>query len=108
MKAKKPKRARTVRRESERREAQLASAKEALASLEPGGAAERPLRVASAAQIEPHTRSLGCPFCGDAYRVLEHEARVVGGAALRVVTALSPRCGRKRVLWFAIEPARPN
>jgi hypothetical protein len=108
MKAKKPKRDRTLRREAERGAARIASAQEALARLEAGGSPDRPLRVESAAQIEVQARSLHCPVCGDGYRVLEHEAQIVGGVALRVVTVLSPQCGRRRVLYFSIEPPRPN
>lgn len=102
------KRARTLRRELEREQERLVRAKEALALLSDGGTAARPIEVESASQIEPHARAMECFACGDHYRVLEHQALHEGARAIRLVTVVSPQCGRQRRVYFAIAPALSN
>jgi predicted RNA-binding Zn-ribbon protein involved in translation (DUF1610 family) len=97
------KRSRTERREAQRAADKLATQREKLARLEPGGAAEHPIDVATAAVIEPHARSLPCPRCGEQQaRVDEHAAREVEGRRLRVVRTACPRCGAERTVYFRI------
>jgi hypothetical protein len=102
------KRARTARREDARAAGRLLRAKEALAVLEPGGTAERPIEVESASQIEVHARSMTCPACGEPWHVEEHVVEVHDGRTIRVVRARSPQCGRRRRIYFAIVPALAN
>jgi hypothetical protein len=99
------KRARTERRAAERAQEKVVRAREKLASLEPGGAPERPIDVTTASVIEPHARSLGCARCGEQpVRVAEHEAHREGGRHLRLVRVACPRCGAERGIYFRIVP----
>ncbi len=97
------KRPRTERREAERAAAKLATQRDKLARLEPGGAPEHPIDVTTAAVIEAHARSLPCVRCGEQHARLDgHEARAVGGRHLRVIDSSCPRCGAGRTLYFRI------
>lgn len=106
--AKAKKRARTLRRDQARDDERLVRAKEALAKLELGGSPERPIAVESASQIEVHARSMCCPACGETWHVEDHVVETHQGKSLRVVVARSPRCGKKRRIYFAIAPALAN
>lgn len=100
------KRSRTTRREADRAAEKLASARERLARLEPGGTPAHPIDVVTAAVVEPHARSLPCPRCGtQPTRIEDHEAREVEGRRLRVVRILCPRCGAERAVYFRIVAA---
>ena len=92
------KRPRTERRKNDRELAKLADAREALAQLEPGGAAERPLVVPSASVIEMRALALGCARCGGELKLEEHEA--LGG--LRRVRARCRACGARRDVWVRL------
>jgi hypothetical protein len=102
------KRPRTIRREGERADAKLVRAREALFALEEGGATHHPIVVESASQIEPHAESLQCPACGDHFLVEDHEVLHREGGSIRVVSVLSRHCGKRRKLYFAIQPALPS
>jgi hypothetical protein len=107
------KRSRTERREREREAQKLARARVKLADLEPGGAADRPIEVASASVIEPHALSMPCAACGTAsIRVDEHIAVTVGEAGderrLRVVRARCATCGHRRDVYFRIGTTLAN
>ncbi len=102
------KRGRTIRREQQHADAKLVRAREALEQLAPGADAANPIAVESASQIEVRARAVRCPVCGDAYRVVEHEAITTPCGARRVVAATSPQCGRTRSIYFAIRPALAN
>ncbi len=93
-----------MRRELAREQDKLARAREQLAALQAGGNPERPVVVESASQIEPHARSMTCPVCGDHFRVLEHTVQHRPGGSLRLVSVVSPQCGRRRTIYFAIRP----
>ncbi len=101
-------RARTVRREEERRLQKLASAKEKLSTFDEGFSPERPIALDSASQVEVHASSMTCPVCGDNYRVTDHTVLVHEGRSLRVAHVLSPQCGRERKLYFALRASLPN
>lgn len=100
------KRSRTERREKEREAVKLARARVKLAELEPGGAPEHPIEVASAAVIEPHATSMPCAACGTtAVRVDEHEALTLPGEPerrLRIVRVRCAQCGFRRDVFFRI------
>jgi hypothetical protein len=99
------KRARTGRREAAREAAKLARARMKLAALEPGGAPERPIEIASASVVEPHAASLPCAACGaSGVRVEEHAAE----EGLRVAHVRCARCGASRPLWFRIGTTLPS
>jgi hypothetical protein len=99
---KKRKTERAERRARERSAEKLADAREKLWRLETGGAAERPIEVASASVIEPRARAEACLRCGAAVRSVEHRAEVVAGRRLRVVTATCSHCGAARVWYFRL------
>jgi hypothetical protein len=101
-------RARTVRREEERRLQKLAAAKEKLATFDEGASPDRPIALDSASQVEVHASSMECPVCGDHYRVQDHTVLVHEGRSLRVAHVLSPQCGRERKLYFALRASLPN
>ena len=97
------KRARTERRATQRAEEKLVRQREKLATIEPGGAPDRPIDVSSASVIEPQARAHACARCGaGALRVTEHEARELAGRRLRVVRLACPQCGAARVLYLHI------
>jgi transposase-like protein len=101
-------RPRGQRREAERTQSKLRQARERLFALEPGGSAERPLLVVSAAVVEAHAESLPCPRCDGKHEVVEHVAVTRAGMRLREVRLRCRQCGTTRSLWFRIADARPN
>lgn len=108
-----PKRSRTVRREAERTGVRLAEARLELASLEVGGAPDRPISVVSASIIEPHAAGLECAACGGRVRVEEHSAVTTPGESgaprsLRVVRVRCTRCSVVRNIYFEIAKSLPN
>lgn len=88
-------RKRTTKREAERAKKKLDDARLKLALLGEGYAADKPIRVVSASQIEPHARGMTCPVDDTAFHVVEHRAD-------RVVTVECKQCGRRFRLHFAI------
>jgi hypothetical protein len=106
--AKKKPSPRAERREAARAAEKLGRAREVLARLEPGGAAERPVDVESASQIEPHASALGCLRCDGPLRIDEHAAVTLGERRLRVVKMRCAQCGTKRDAWFRIVTTMAN
>lgn len=100
--AKKPKRARTVRREAARATAGLVADRERLFVLEPGGAPERPISVETASIVELRALSVRCPRCEGEHRLVEHAAVVVQGVRLREARLSCRACGARRSLWFRL------
>ena len=98
----KKKRARTLRRERDRVLQKLGDQREKLARLEAGGSPRRPLTVSSASQVEPRAENEPCLRCGEAVRAVDHDARTIDGARLRVVTTRCPQCGARRTLYFQL------
>ena len=97
-----PKRSdRTERRAYERSLRRVVRDREKLAALEPGGAADHPIVVTSAAVIEVRVAAMPCPQCAGEYRLVEHEAP---GAGLRACHVTCRQCGVSRTLWFQIAP----
>jgi hypothetical protein len=87
-----------------RLDAGLVAARERLARLSPGGAAELPLDVESASQIEVRAESTPCLVCQGPYRVDEHTAERIGGRDVRVVRVHCHHCGAHRVMYFRTLP----
>lgn len=91
-------RKRTAKREAERSKKKLDEARLKLALLAEGYSSDKPIRVESASQIEPHARGMTCPVDDVAFHVLEHTAD-------RVVTVECKQCGRRFRLHFTITRA---
>ena len=103
------KRARTERRKMERGAVKLARARAKLASLEPGGAADRPIEVTSASVVEVHASSLPCVACGaSGVRIDEHVAVTIDERPLRIARTICPRCGVRRDVYFRIATTLPS
>jgi hypothetical protein len=99
------KRERTEKRVRERELKQLVRDRERLASLSPGGSAERPVHLASASVVEVRVRNTPCPQCGGELRVTEHRAPAPG---LRSVDVRCQLCGTPRTMWFRLDSVEPN
>ena len=84
---------------------ELVRDREKLASLVPGGSAERPIEIGTSAVIEGRVRALPCAQCEGSYRVTEHRS---AGAGLRALDVRCERCGVARTLWFRIVSDEPN
>lgn len=101
--AKKPKRARTVRREAARDAASLARKREQLFVLSAGGAPERPIQVDAVSVIELRAGAVACPRCKGEQRVEEHVAVTTAhGIRLREAKLVCRACGTRRSLWFQL------
>jgi hypothetical protein len=95
--------ARARRREQAREQARLVRDLEALARLEPGGSAERPLTIASPALVEVLAGAKPCPLCQGPLHVEEHAAITAGGVRLRVAKVACASCGVRRDLYFTLQ-----
>jgi hypothetical protein len=96
---------RTAKRADDRALRQLVRDREKLAALSPGGSADHPIGVPSAAVIEIRARGMPCVQCEGAYRIKDHRT---GGSGLRCVDVACEQCGVVRTLWFRIAPDGPN
>jgi transposase-like protein len=100
---KKPKRARTVRRETLREAVSFARDRERLFALEPGGSPERPIEVDAVSVIELRAVAVACPRCDGEHRVEEHAAVTTrSGGRLREVRLVCRACAARRSLWFRL------
>jgi len=98
----KKKRARTERRALERRFEKLAEARRKLIALEPGGTAELPIDVSSAAVVELRAESFACPDCEGPMRTQEHIALGSASSRVRAVTLRCRSCAASLRLYFRI------
>jgi hypothetical protein len=98
----KPKRERTLRRESARKAEGLARDRERLFAFGLGGSAARPIDVDSAAVVEIRARSVPCPRCASEHAVDEHAAVSTHGDRLREARLRCRKCGSRRSLWFRL------
>jgi predicted Zn finger-like uncharacterized protein len=96
---------RTERRARECAARHLVRDREKLATLLPGGSAERPIEVESSAVIEGRVRATPCAQCEGEYRVVDHRST---GAGVRALDVRCERCHVARTLWFRIVIAEPN
>jgi hypothetical protein len=108
MTAKKKLGARAARRQADRDIEKLMRDRTRLAALEKGGAADRPIQVTSASEVEISARSIPCIQCGGIVRVDEHLAETVGADRLRLAQVTCPACGTKRTLYYRIGLPLPN
>ena len=97
-----PKRARTLRRESARKEEGLARDRERLFLSEAGGSPEKPISVDSAAVVEIRARGVRCPQCGSEHTVAEHAAVSADAGRLREARLQCKQCGSRRSMWFRL------
>jgi len=102
MAKKRPERARTARRAQARQLEKIATQRERLFSLEPGGTPERPIEVSSASLVEPRAAALHCPRCDEPLRVEAHNAPSSEGMRLREAVVRCARCGQSRSVWFRL------
>lgn len=98
------KRARTDRREVERKLDKLTRDRRKLFALEPGSSETNPIEVTSASVIDPKARSLECPRCGPRMRVADQAARVVASRVHRILTMRCVQCGEERTVHYAVVP----
>jgi hypothetical protein len=92
-----------ARRGQARAREKLTRELEQLASLEPGGAPERPIDVDSAALVEMRAVAAPCPLCSGLVKLEDHAARTIDGARLRVATVLCTACGVRRARYFRLD-----
>ncbi len=104
------KKSRAERRQDARDAAKLARAKLKLASLEAGGAPDRPIEVTSASLVEPHASSLPCAACGaSGVRCEDHTALTTeDDRRLRVAHVRCRQCGTAREIYFRIGTVLPS
>lgn len=100
--ARKPKRARTVRREAEREALSGARDRERLFALELGGSPARPIEVSAASVVELRASAAACPRCGGPHRIDEHAAVTTDRGRLREARLVCRACGSRRSLWFRL------
>jgi hypothetical protein len=104
----KPKRARAERRAEERAAVKLSRDRERVAAFERGGAPDRPIAIASPAEVEVHARSVVCARCAGPNELLDHAAETLGGARLRVARLRCKACGATRSIYFELPGATLN
>lgn len=101
-------RPRTERRVRERAARELVRDRQKLAALLPGGSAERPIALTSAAVIPLRARATPCPLCDGALNIEHEAAESRGGRILHATHVACTRCGVGRVLWFTVAPEQPS
>jgi DNA-directed RNA polymerase subunit RPC12/RpoP len=101
--ARKPKRARTVRREAQRDALAFARDRERLFALDRGGSPEQPIDISATSVVEVRASATACPRCGGRHRLEEHAAvTTASGARLREARLVCSACGSRRSLWFRL------
>ena len=97
--------ARSTRRGRARAHATLVRDLEQLALLAPGGSPQRPIDVASPAQVEPIVLAKPCPLCEGSLRLEDHAAETVDGVRLRIAAVRCVQCAVHRRLYFRLAGA---
>lgn len=108
MSAPKKPRDRTLWRKSDREKEKLASAKEKLAAIEPGGSAKNPREVVSASLVEPRALAERCFACDGELLLVEHQAISIDDRPIRVVKLSCKTCAKARVMYFRVSSALSN
>ncbi len=90
------------RREIARAREKLLRELEHLASLEPGGAPERPIVVDSPVIVDLRAAAQPCPLCEGSLKLEEHAATEIDGNRLRVATLACTSCGVRRKRYFRL------
>ena len=96
---------RTERRARERAARDVVRDREKLAELLPGGAADHPIEVPTAAVIEGRVRAMPCPQCAGELDIKDHRST---GPGMRALDVKCRQCGVPRTLWFRIVVDEPN
>ncbi len=107
-KAKKPTRARAVRRAQDRDVEKLRRDIAKLYAEERGGSPERAITLASASQVEPDAGSRACPYCDATMRAESHEVEAHRGESLRVVRLVCRSCHAHWNRYYRLASAMPN
>jgi hypothetical protein len=108
MTAKKKLGTRAARRQDDRDTQKRMRDRARLATLEKGGAPERPIQVSSASEVEIAARSAPCIQCGAIVHIDEHVAKTIGAERLRIAHVSCPVCGTKRAIYYRIGLPLPN
>lgn len=74
-------------------------------ALEPGGSPDRPIELASAAQVEPAAESRPCPYCAGGMWAHGHDVVEHGGARLRVAHLTCKSCHANWDRFYRLGPA---
>lgn len=101
-------RARKARREQERGLRKEVARVERAARELPGGAAEHPLDVTSAAVVEPRARAVPCVRCGGELEWRRERASSTPRGILREIELTCRLCHAPRTLWFRVCPSPVN
>jgi len=101
---KRPKRARSARREGDRDVVKLRTAIVRAYAGEAGGSVGRPIELTSAAQVEPDAESRACPYCtgnlwAQGHDVVEHD-----GQRLRVARLVCRSCHARWDRFYRLGP----
>jgi ribosomal protein S27AE len=75
---------------------------ERLASLEPGGAPDRPIEVDAPPLVDVMAEQRACPLCQGSLHLLEHAAETIEGERLRVARVKCGACGSAREIYFRL------
>ena len=101
-------RARKARREQERGlRKQVARVERAARDL-PGGVADRPIDVGSAAVVELKARAAACVRCGGELELRRDRATSTPRGVLREIELGCRLCHGPRTLWFRVVPSPVN
>ncbi len=91
----------TSRRRPDNALRRIVQERETIARMMPGGAADGPIRVSSAAVVEARVGNLECPQYEGTYRVDDH---AFAGPGARAVAVRCRVCSTPRTLWFELVP----
>ena len=101
-------RPRKARREQERTLRKQVQRVERDARELPGGQAERPIDVTSAAVIDPRAREARCLRCGGELELRGDRASSTPRGVLRRIDLVCRFCHAPRTLWFRVNPPQAN
>ncbi len=102
------KRPRAERREKARALEKLGRAVDRAAAEQPGGAADRPLRVSTAALADRTAAAQGCPRCKGTVDLAGEAVEFRGGEQLRRFEIVCRRCETRRTVWIALDQRPGN
>src|SRR5262245_26474205 len=105
MSGRSPKRPRAERREKARALEKLGRSLDRASAGLPGGAADRPLRVLTAAVAESKAREQRCARCDGEVDLAGEAVEWRTGEQLRRFEIVCRRCHARRTIWIAVAPA---
>jgi hypothetical protein len=101
-------RARKAKREQARQIRKQVARVEREAGALPGGAADMPIEVGSAAVVEIKSRATPCLRCGGQLELRRDQAASTARGVLRELQLDCRSCHAPRTLWFRIAPSVAN